>query len=107
MMPIPQTRAEPQDVISVCGVLVLVHPDKREATESRLKQISGLEIHGASDQGKLVVTVETDSYRKTGDAVTTLQHVEGVLSASMIYQHAEDLDESNISHLIEEPKLEP
>ncbi len=91
MMPIPQTHPETQDIISVCGVLVQVHPDKREATEVRMKQISGLEIHGASDDGKLVVTVETDSYKKTGDAISTLQYVEGVLSASMIYQHAEDL----------------
>ena len=91
MMPIPQTHPETQDIISVCGVLVQVHPDKQEATEVRMKQISGLEIHGASDDGKLVVTVETDSYKKTGDAISALQYVEGVLSASMIYQHAEDL----------------
>jgi len=95
MMPIPKAHPEKQEVISVCGVVVHVHPDRREATESRMKKIPGLEIHGASKDGKLVVTVETDSYRKTGDAISHLQDVEGVLSVSMIYQHAEPLDESD------------
>lgn len=82
-----------ENVISVCGVMVLIHPDKRESTEAKMLEIEGLEIHGASDEGKLVITVQTDSYRATGDAITRLQHVPGILSISMIYQHAECLDD--------------
>lgn len=90
------TIAPQQDnVISVCGVMVLIHPDKREATEAKMLEIEGLEIHGASEEGKLVITVQTDSYRETGDAITRLQHVPGILSISMIYQHAESLDEAD------------
>jgi len=84
-----------ENVISVCGVLVLVRPEQREATEARMLEISGLEIHGASEEGKLVITVQTDSYRETGDAITRLQNVKGILSISMIYQHAESLDDDD------------
>ena len=91
-----QMTVSPQqdNVISVCGVLVYVHPDKREEVEANMLEIEGLEIHGASEEGKLVVTVETDSYKKTGDAITRLQHISGILSLSMIYQHAESIDET-------------
>ena len=92
-----------ENIISVCGVLVYVHPDKREATEARMLEIPGLEIHGASEEGKLVITVQTDSYRETGDAITRLQNVKGILSISMIYQHAEALDDELLD---DQPELE-
>lgn len=88
-----QINPQQDSVISVCGVMVFVLPEKREEVEARMYEIPGLEIHGASEEGKLVVTIETDSYKKTGDAVTRLQNVEDILSISMIYQHAETVDD--------------
>lgn len=82
-----------ENVISICGVMVFILPEKREEVEARMLEISGLEIHGASEEDKLVVTIETPSYKETGDAVTRLQKLEGILSIAMIYQHAEALDE--------------
>ena len=92
-----------QNVISVCGVMVFVLPEKREEVEARMYEIPGLEIHGGSDEGKLVVTIETDSYKKTGDAVTRLQSVEGILSISMIYQHAEAVDNDDMNEETKAP----
>ncbi|KAG1658133.1 Ferredoxin-type protein NapF [Nymphon striatum] len=91
-----QVNPQQDNVISVCGVMVFVHPERRQEVETKMLEITGLEIHGASDEGKLVVTIETDSYKKTGDAVTRLQNVEGILSISMIYQHAESVDEDEM-----------
>lgn len=109
-----QINPQQEDVISVCGVMVFILPERREAVEAKMLEIPGLEIHGASKEGKLVVTVETDSYKKTGDAITRLQKLEGILSISMIYQHAESLsaeesevdEKSNISINKTEYKLE-
>jgi nitrate reductase NapD len=81
------------NVISVCGVMVFIRPENRKAVEAKMLEIEGLEIHGANDEGKLVVTIETDSYKKTGDAVTQLQRRDNILSLSMIYQHAESVDD--------------
>ncbi len=88
-----------KNVISVCGVMVFALPEKRTEVEARMLEISGLEIHGANDDGKLVVTIETPSYKETGDAVTRLQKLEGILSIAMIYQHAEALDDVEITQL--------
>ena len=61
-------RINPQqeNVISVCGVLVLVHPEQREATEARMLEIPGLEIHGASEESKLVITVQNRFLQRDG-----------------------------------------
>ena len=91
-----KVNANEENVISICGVMVFILPEKRAEVEARMLEISGLEIHGASDEGKLVVTIETPSYKETGDAVTRLQKLEGILSIGMIYQHAEALDDDEL-----------
>ena len=91
-----KVNTKEENVISICGVMVFILPEKREEVEARMLEISGLEIHGASDEGKLVVTIETPSYKETGDAVTRLQKLEGILSIAMIYQHAEALEDEEV-----------
>lgn len=95
-----------ENVISICGVMVFILPEKREEVEARMLEIQGLEIHGASDEGKLVVTIETPSYKETGDAVTCLQKLEGILSIAMIYQHAEALEDEEVRVDIDTTQLE-
>ena len=86
---------ESPDVMSICGVMVHVLPEKMPEVEPRLLEISGLEIHGVSDDGKMVITVESNNYKDTGSRITDLQKIKGVLSASMIYQHTEELRADN------------
>ena len=82
---------ETPETMSICGVMAQVLPEKMHEVEPRLLAISGLEIHGVSDDGKVVITVESENYKDTGSRITDLQKIEGVLSASMIYQHTEEL----------------
>lgn len=83
----------PNSVLAnICGVLVQVRPEQREVMEPQLLAIPGLEIHAASDAGKLVITVEAADYQQAADALGQLQTLKGVLSASLIYHHAEELE---------------
>ncbi len=101
-----KVNTKQENVISICGVTVFILPENREAVEARMLEISGLEIHGSSDDGKLVITIETDSYKETGDSVTRLQKLEGILSIAMIYQHAEALDDEELQEDTEITQLE-
>ena len=76
---------------NICGVLVHAQLDQVDQVKAQLEEISGVEIHSATDKGKLVVTVESDSRRFVADTITGFTNMKGVLSASMIYQHSEDL----------------
>jgi len=80
------------EVISICGVMAHVLPEKMDEVTSRLLEIPGLEVHGKNEDGKMVITVESDNYKDTVERITTLQKTKGVLSASMIYQHTETVD---------------
>jgi nitrate reductase NapAB chaperone NapD len=51
--------------------------------------MEGAEIHGV-DNGRMVVTVESDDYGETSDKVLALHQFKGVLSAVLVYQHGED-----------------
>lgn len=77
---------------NICGVLVQVRPEQSAAMQAQLQTIAGVEIHAASDSGKLVLTVETDDYQQAADTLTRIQTLKGVLSTSLIYHHAEELD---------------
>lgn len=86
-----QAVVETPNIMSICGVMVQVLPERMAEVEPRLLEISGLEVHGISDDGKMVITVESTNYKDTGSRITDLQKVKGVLSASMIYQHTEEI----------------
>jgi nitrate reductase NapD len=79
--------------MNISGVLVHARPETLAAVKSRLAAIAGVEIHAATDDGKLIVTVEEENDRILADTVLSLRDVPGVLSASMVYH--EYLDESH------------
>lgn len=62
------------------------------------EQIAGLPdacIHASSDRGKLVVTLEAASAEAMTAQVSHIQHIDGVLSAALVYQCADTLATMN------------
>ena len=77
----------------IAGVVIHAHPDKISAVQDTISAMSGVEIHGLKEDGRMVVTVEQDGYRETSDTVLSLHQIEGVLTASLVYQHSEELED--------------
>jgi len=82
------------EVINICGVLVHAIPEKVAQVEKTLLQYEGVEIHSITDDGRLVITIDHPDRHHMMDTINQLNTVEGVLSAAMVYQHNESLDES-------------
>jgi nitrate reductase NapD len=76
---------------NICGVVVRSHHQRTNAIRQVLLQMPGVEIH-ASDGGRTVLTVEDEDYRRLGDTLTQIQLVDGVLSASLVYQYSDQHD---------------
>ncbi len=76
--------------MNICGVLVHAKPENIEVVSERLLSLEGVEIHGANEDGRMVVTLEQDNDDRMADALMGFQKLEGVISASMIYHHSED-----------------
>ena len=83
--------------INISGLLVHALPDKAEAVRARLLQLPGIEVHAVSPEGRLVVTLENASDREMADTFERVQTLPDVLSASLIYHHSEDTQETSPS----------
>ncbi len=80
--------------MNVCSLVVHARREHLETVRVRLGALPGVEVHGASDTGKLVVTVENDDRRALSETVMGMNNVEGVLSAALVYEYNEREDSS-------------
>jgi len=72
---------------NVCGVLVHVKPTRRDAVLAALAAKPGVEIHHATDDGRLIVTVEDAGGIWAGSTITSFSDIEGVLNVALVYHH--------------------
>ncbi len=79
--------------MNISGVVVRTFPKDIDSVTKTLEQFDGVEVHGANDDGRLVVTVEKQNERGIADLLVHMQDVPGVLSASMVYHQFEELDQ--------------
>lgn len=75
--------------IHIAGVVIHAHPDETLAIRSRIALIPNAEVHAASDDGRLVITLEADSTKRTLDYMDAIRALPGVMNVSLVYQHAE------------------
>ena len=80
---------------NICGVMVHAVADKRQQVEALLSSSEGVEVHANSVEGKLVVTVESEDNYYVADTISSFKDIDGVLSASMIYQFSDAATKSN------------
>lgn len=76
--------------MNISGVLVRAYPEHVQNISKVLTQIEGVEVHGSSEDGRMVVTVEQDDTKDLSNLIASMNDVPGVLSTSMIYHQFED-----------------
>jgi len=75
----------------IAGVVVHAIADQVEQVSQAIGLMAGAEVHAASAAGKLVVTLEAPSSRSISAHLEHLQRLAGVLAATLVYQHCEDM----------------
>lgn len=73
----------------VCGVLVHSRTENIPTVETKLQSIDGVEVHATTDDGRLIVTVESANGDLPPDTMARFHDIKGVLSAALIYQYAD------------------
>ena len=76
--------------VHIAGVIVHASPAQLGGVRAHLALLPGARIHAAGADGRLVVTLETDSTKRTLDYLDALRVVPGVINVALVYQHAED-----------------
>ena len=75
----------------IAGIVVFAVPQQIDAISSCIRAIPSAVIHATSPDGKLVVTLETNSTKQTLDYMDAIRALPGVADVALIYQHAEPL----------------
>ena len=73
--------------MSISGLVVRALPDRVEDVREQLVRLGGVEIHAVSDDGRMVITVDVANDHEAADTLMEMQKQDGVLSASLIYNH--------------------
>jgi len=82
--------------MNVSSVIVHARDGQSAAVQTLLQQQAGIEIHAASPEGKLIVTIETESDGDTVAAFDRISKTNGVLSAAMVYHQFESEPDQEI-----------
>lgn len=81
--------------IHIAGVVVHVAPQRLTLAGAAIAALPGAAVHATNPQGKLVVTLEAESSAQILAQLEAAQRIEGVLSAVLVYQHAESVESMN------------
>jgi len=78
--------------LHISSLLVHAQPAALTAVRASLAALQGVDVHGASDSGKIVVTLETESSGGIVERLASIRDLTGVLSAVLVFHQIEPLD---------------
>lgn len=79
--------------VHIAGIVVYCQASTIAGIQSRISSLPVAEIHAVSPDGKLIVTLETDSAQRIVDYMDAIRALPGVINVVLVYQHAEPLAE--------------
>lgn len=74
-----------QDPINLVSMVMMTRPERLTGFKELIANVDGAEIHVASAEGKLVVTVEADDQRSLLQRIEVLQNLDGLVSSNLVY----------------------
>lgn len=75
--------------MNISSAIVYAKSEHDQALRTLLSQIPGVEVHASTDDGKMIITIETESDRTAVTIYEDIERMEGVLSVAMIFQQTE------------------
>ena len=81
--------------LHIASLVVHSTPRRLDSVAGTIATLPRAVIHALSANGKVVVTLEASSAEEMAQMVTSIQRIDGVLSAALVYQCADSLDAMN------------
>lgn len=76
--------------MNISSIVVQTRPHESETLLNRLAELPGVDVHAANDKGRIVITIEDTPENVPADTLMNVQNMQGVLSASLIYNYCDD-----------------
>lgn len=80
------------DKIHISSLLVTARPERVPAVVTGITAMQIAEVAHATATGKIIVTLETPDESAIVEALSAIQLLQGVVSAALVYHHAEAPD---------------
>jgi nitrate reductase NapD len=81
----------PEPAYHISSAVVSVLPDHAVVVLAKLAALDGVEVHAAQGS-KIVITIEGANVGVAGDRLTRIACLDGVITASMVYEHIEKVE---------------
>ena len=81
-----------QQEVHISSMVVHARPEYLATVKHYIEQLPGAEIYGESDNGKLVVVLETQNQGYITDVIEKINNFDHVLSTALVYHQIEYLD---------------
>ena len=81
-----------QHEIHISSMVVHAIPDYLRSVKNNIEHLPGAEIHGESENGKLVVVLESQTQTHITDVIEEINNLEHVLSVALVYHQIEPID---------------
>ena len=81
----------------IASAIVLARPERLPAVLDAINALDGAEIHAATPEGKVILTLETDREQEILNHLNAISLLDGVLSATLVFHHVarpEDLEDA-------------
>lgn len=75
--------------MNISSAIIHARPQDVASVQSGLAALAGVEIHGISPEGKLIVTIETEDEGSNAATYERIGQLDGVMSAAMVYHQTE------------------
>ena len=82
--------------LNISSAIVYAQLDQSLPLRMRLSEVEGVQVHAVTEDGKLVVTIESANDRSAVDTYESIERMEGVLSIAMIFQQTESHPEQEL-----------
>ena len=91
--------------MNIVSLVLRIHPETRAEAEAALTAYPGVECHGMSDDGKLIVTVEDVPGTALADTLIAIHRIPEVLAATLAFEANDALfaDLPNTDHFDSHP----
>lgn len=83
--------AFPQEV-HISSLVVHVKPAYLESVKAQIAALPNAEIYGDSEEGKVVVVLETESQGYVTDTIDKINNLEHVLTTFLVFHQIEHID---------------
>lgn len=85
--------------MNISSVIVIPQPDRIDAARAALTGVAGVELSAISPEGKMIAIIEADNDQETVRLFELISHLDGVLSASMVFHQQETDPEAEITEI--------